>query len=82
MTRAQLLAQAEGLILDAEQMRDCVARVDPSREYLAQAVIDDAVRAYVLMETSSRITARIRMEVSAYYVRAKFMSDALNAPIQ
>ena len=82
MTRAQLLAQAEGLILDAEEACDRMAQIDPSRVYLARSVVDDAVRAYVLIETSARLTARVRMQLSAYYVRARFLSDALNAPLQ
>ena len=82
MTRSRLLADAEGLILDAECRLDLVKQLDPGREYLAQAIVDDAVRAYVTMKTAPRITARVRAQVAAYYTRASLLSQALNAPLQ
>lgn len=82
MTRARMLLDAQELIIEAEAMRDRVMKVDPSRVYLARAVVDDTVRAYVEMESASRITAKVRTRAFAYLQRAKLLTDALNAPIQ
>ena len=81
MTRAQLLEQAEGLILDAEEMRDRVEANEPKRVYLAKAVIDDAVRAYVLLQTA-KSTSHVETEVAALYLRANLLTQALLSPVQ
>jgi len=81
MTRAQLLEQAEGLILDAEEMRDRVEANEPKRVYLAKAVIDDAVRAYVLLQTA-KSTSYVETEVAVLYMRANLLTKALLSPVQ
>lgn len=81
MTRARLLSDAEALIADSERMLDVTERVSPDRAYLARAVLDDAIRAYVLL-TSSRRMRDVEPEVAALYVRADIMSRALLSPVQ
>jgi len=77
MTKRELIENAEALIVDAEEMIDRVAAADPSRSYLAQAVLADAICAYALLKSDgSRVLA------AALYTRSILMSEALNAPLQ
>lgn len=77
MTRRQMIANAEALIVDAEEMVDRVAESDPSRSYLAEAVLADAICAYAILKSGGP-----NEHASALYARSLLMSEALRAPIQ
>jgi hypothetical protein len=82
VTRKQILDTLLDLVSDADAKCAIVKTLDPSRVYLARAVVDDTVRAYALIKKSPRITMAVQLEAEAFLVRAKLMSDALSSPVQ
>lgn len=82
MTRAQLLAFAEGLVLDADDQRRYIEATQPAREPLARLILDDAVKVYFLIESCRKLCQRRKMEIKSRLVRADLLTQALRTPVQ
>lgn len=82
MTRARMLSDAEGLVSDANAKLAEFEQHEPSRSWLARAILDDTVRAYALIAASPRLTKKTNLMLAALYVRARVMTEALRRPVQ
>lgn len=83
MTRRELLAQVEGLLVDAKDRRERIALSYPDRLPTAQLMVDDMVRAYSLIESYPRYPkGRRELEINSRLARALVLSEALNADPQ
>lgn len=83
MTEAQrYLADAEGLLNDAVQMRERIKATRPESLPLAQQVVDDSVRVYALAEAVEIHTDSTRLRMAALLTRALVLSEALNGGVQ
>jgi hypothetical protein len=81
MTRSEMVAYAESLVLDAEECRDRVEESQPCRLPTARFILDETVRIVVLLQ-SSAWNKRTMTEVCARLVRADLMARALQEPLQ
>lgn len=73
---------AEGLVIDAVEMRERIKATRPESLPIAQAVVDDSVRVYALAEAVERHTPESRMRMAALLTRALVLSEALNGGVQ
>lgn len=81
MTRAQMVEYAEGLVLDADDLRDRIEANDPERLPTARFIVDESVRIVVMLQ-SAPWNRRTWAEVCARLVRADLLAQALQRPVQ
>lgn len=80
-SRKRLLQDALELLEQARDLFDDIRADQPERIATAQLLVDDALNAYLIIETSE-MKQRDRMEIVSRMTRACVLSEALQRPLQ